>query len=185
MIGRSLPPPLSFPPSPLLSFPPVLSGNPSSPEKEKGPGCPIKTVGHDRMCHARHPPLVMPVAPSVIPASFQRESIFNGRRERTLDARLKPSGMTERDAALSCPSRSSPITTVGHDRERPAFLSFPPQTERPVFYFSQHVLACRPRMTEDARRMTEKARLQRSRHWKKYLRFNDMPQKLNASVSSR
>ena len=33
---------------PFLSFPQVLSGNPSSPEKRKNPGCPITTVGHDR-----------------------------------------------------------------------------------------------------------------------------------------
>ena len=77
--SRSLPSVL--PAVPLLSFPPVFSGNPSSGEsrrsghdrasrmtgKRKDAGCPITTVGHDR---ERGGPRPSRSFPSVIPAGF-------------------------------------------------------------------------------------------------------------------
>ena len=76
------------------------------------------------------PPLSLSclLPPSVIPASFKRESIFTGKRERTLDARLKPSGMTERSRPLRSfppsPFRSCPPLSRSCPPSLP--LSFPP-----------------------------------------------------------
>ena len=112
--------PLSCPtPAPCHSRQP-LSGIHPQGEQRKDAGCPIPTVGHDRRrcrpsrlpatrpcpsrrqallscptfapCPSRHPP-------PVIPDILYRESIFRGNREKTLDARYQPSGMTEGDAA--------------------------------------------------------------------------------------
>ena len=71
------------------------------------------------------------------PPVFKRESIFSGGRERTLDARLKPSGMTERErppSLLSCP-----LPPSGPARR----LLFRPSRPHPCF--SRHLPLCHSR----------------------------------------
>ena len=67
-------------------------------------------------CHSRK-------TPSVIPAGFQRESIFRGNPGDGYD---RASRMPGKRKDSGCP-----ITTVGHDRERPLLLSCLPFLQSP------------------------------------------------------